>query len=116
MLRWTSITRSAFCAIVSVPSSRRQVLYSNIVRHKVYNVRATRTLPRGEVEVIETDVLVVGMGPTGAMLSCDLSLAGVGVTVIDKLTDFPAHSKEGGVPGRVAEILEQRELLAIVED
>src|SRR5258708_1148700 len=55
------------------------------------------------------------MGPTGAMLACELSLAGIGVTVIDKLTELPAHSKEVGVPVRVVEILEQRGLLASVE-
>jgi len=42
---------------------------------------------------IETQVLVVGSGPAGAMLAYELALAGVGVTVIDKLTSPPTRSK-----------------------
>ncbi|HEY4452786.1 MAG TPA: FAD-dependent monooxygenase [Pseudonocardiaceae bacterium] len=64
----------------------------------------------------ETEVLVVGSGPTGVMLAHELALAGIGVTVIDKLAAVPAHSKEVGVPVRAVEILEQRGLLADVAE
>jgi len=63
---------------------------------------------------IETQVLVVGSGPAGVMLAYELALAGVGVTVIDKLASPPTRSKEVGVPVRAVEILEQRGLLADV--
>ena len=59
----------------------------------------------------ETEVLVVGNGPTGVMLAYELALAGVGVTVIDKRAELPAYSIEVGVPVRTVEILEQRGLL-----
>jgi 2-polyprenyl-6-methoxyphenol hydroxylase-like FAD-dependent oxidoreductase len=66
--------------------------------------------------VIETDVLVVGNGPTGVMLAYELALAGVGVTVLDKRTELPAYSIEVAVPVRTVEILEQRGLLADVAE
>lgn len=62
--------------------------------------------------VIETEVLVVGSGPTGVMLAYELALAGVAVTVIDRLPELPARSREVGVPVRTVELLEQRGLLA----
>ena len=64
----------------------------------------------------ETEVLVVGSGPTGVMLAHELALAGIAVTVIDKLAGVPAYSKEVGVPVRAVEILEQRGLLAEVAE
>ncbi len=66
--------------------------------------------------VIETDVLVVGAGPTGVMLTYELALAGVGVTVIDRRAEPPAYSIEVGIPVRTVEILEQRGLLADVAE
>lgn len=66
--------------------------------------------------VIETDVLVVGNGPTGVMLAYELALAGVGVTVLDKRAELPAYSIEVGIPVRTVEILEQRGLLAAVAE
>ena len=63
------------------------------------------------MEAIETEVLVVGSGPAGMMLAYELSLAGVGVTVIDKLAERPDHSKEVAIPVRAVELLDQRGLL-----
>src|SRR5260370_34052789 len=74
------------------------------------------TLRRGEMGVIETDVRVVGNGPTGVMLAYELALAGVGVTVLDKRTEPPAYSIEVGAPVRTVESLEQRGLLADVAE
>ena len=68
------------------------------------------------MEVIETDVTVVGSGPTGVMLAYELALAGVNVTVIDKLNERPIRSTEVAVPVRAVELLEQRGLLAEVEE
>ncbi|HEY4017178.1 MAG TPA: FAD-dependent monooxygenase [Pseudonocardiaceae bacterium] len=64
----------------------------------------------------ETEVLVVGSGPTGAMLAHELALAGIDVAVIDKRATVPTHSREVGVPVRAVEILEQRGLLAEVAE
>ncbi|MDT7731951.1 MAG: hypothetical protein QOK45_2204, partial [Mycobacterium sp.] len=40
--------------------------------------------------LVETpDVVVVGAGPTGLMLACELALAGAGVKLLDERTDMP---------------------------
>jgi 2-polyprenyl-6-methoxyphenol hydroxylase-like FAD-dependent oxidoreductase len=51
-------------------------------------------------------VLVVGAGPTGLTLACDLARRGVPVRVVDKAPTFPAGSRGKGLSPRSLEILD----------
>ncbi|MCU1661982.1 MAG: hypothetical protein JWR58_2047 [Pseudonocardia sp.] len=59
----------------------------------------------------ETDVLVVGAGPTGLMLAGELALAGVTVTVAERQQVPSGQSRGGGITARTCEILAMRGLL-----
>jgi 2-polyprenyl-6-methoxyphenol hydroxylase-like FAD-dependent oxidoreductase len=59
----------------------------------------------------ETDVIVVGAGPVGLLLAGELRLAGVGVTVIDKLAAPTGESRASQLNARTMEIFDQRGLL-----
>jgi 2-polyprenyl-6-methoxyphenol hydroxylase-like FAD-dependent oxidoreductase len=60
---------------------------------------------------MDTDVLIVGAGPTGMMLANELLLAGVSAVLVDKLSQRSDLSKAGGVQSRTLEALDQRGLL-----
>ena len=60
--------------------------------------------------VVETAVTVVGGGPTGLTLACELALAGVHVVVIEKLLEPPAWSRSGILQMRSVEMFRQRGL------
>jgi len=62
--------------------------------------------------VTQTDVLVVGAGPTGLTLACDLVRRGVAVRVIDRSPEFPAGSRGKGLSQRSLEVLDD---LAVVD-
>ncbi|MEU6652069.1 FAD-dependent monooxygenase [Streptomyces sp. NPDC046900] len=57
---------------------------------------------------IETEVAIVGAGPTGLMLACELALAGVETLVLEKLPRPIEQVKGGAIQPRTAELLELR--------
>ena len=63
------------------------------------------------VETRETDVIVVGSGPTGLMLANELALAGVGVVVLERLAERSGQSKALNLQPRTAEVFDLRGLL-----
>ncbi|MGW4234638.1 FAD-dependent monooxygenase [Streptomyces sp. NPDC004980] len=53
-----------------------------------------------------TDVLIVGAGPTGLTLACDLARRGVAVRIVDRSPEFPRSSRSKGPNARSLEVLE----------
>lgn len=60
---------------------------------------------------MDTDVLVVGAGPTGLMLTHELRVGGVSAVLVDRLPERSELSRAGGVHPRTMEVLDQRGLL-----
>ncbi|GAA4005974.1 FAD-dependent monooxygenase [Streptomyces marokkonensis] len=58
----------------------------------------------------DTDVLIVGAGPTGLMLAGELRLSGVSVTVLEKLAEPMQFSRALGFSARTIEEFSQRDL------
>jgi 2-polyprenyl-6-methoxyphenol hydroxylase-like FAD-dependent oxidoreductase len=54
-----------------------------------------------------TDVLIVGAGPTGLTLACQLVRYGIDFVLIEKNAGVTTHSKAIGVQARTLEIYEQ---------
>jgi 2-polyprenyl-6-methoxyphenol hydroxylase-like FAD-dependent oxidoreductase len=54
-----------------------------------------------------TDVLIVGAGPTGLMLACQLAIYGISFRIIDKTEDHTAQSRALVIQARSVEILDQ---------
>jgi len=54
----------------------------------------------------ETEVLVVGAGPTGLTLACDLARRRVAVRIVDQAAEFPAGSRGKGLSPRSLEVLD----------
>ena len=56
---------------------------------------------------IRTDVLIVGAGPTGLSLACQLTRYGVDFVIVERNEGVTPHSKALGVHARTLEIYEQ---------
>ena len=62
--------------------------------------------------ITNTDVIIVGAGPTGLSLACQLVRYGIDFVIIEKKAGVTTHSKALGVQARTMEIYEQ---LGVVE-
>jgi 2-polyprenyl-6-methoxyphenol hydroxylase-like FAD-dependent oxidoreductase len=62
--------------------------------------------------VTQTDVLVVGAGPTGLTLACDLARRGVAVRIVDRAAGFPRGSRGKGLSPRSLEVFDD---LAVID-
>ncbi|MEU3854857.1 FAD-dependent oxidoreductase [Streptomyces sp. NPDC029554] len=58
-----------------------------------------------------TDVIVVGAGPTGLTLACELALGGVDTVVLERLPHRIRQTKGGAIQPRTQELLDLRGLL-----
>ena len=52
------------------------------------------------------DVAVVGAGPTGLMLACELAMRGVRVWVLEERSDLPNITRAFGLHARTLEVLD----------
>ncbi|MFG2617340.1 monooxygenase [Streptomyces sp. NPDC048507] len=59
---------------------------------------------------MDTDVIVVGAGPTGLMLACELALAGVRALVVERRTEPQRDSRALTLHPRSIELMDQRGL------
>src|SRR5258708_16440390 len=57
---------------------------------------------------VDGDVIVVGAGPTGLMLACELSLAGARPVVLERRPDPGGLPKANGLMGQVVQLLDYR--------
>ncbi|MBO8188912.1 monooxygenase [Streptomyces spirodelae] len=60
---------------------------------------------------MDTDVIVVGAGPTGLMLACELALGGVRTRVLERRTEPQRDSRALSLHPRSVELMDQRGLL-----
>src|ERR1700751_2791957 len=54
----------------------------------------------------QTDVLIVGAGPVGLMLACELRRRDIACRIIDEYAEFPSTSRANGVQPRAVEVLD----------
>src|SRR4029078_12463002 len=56
------------------------------------------------------DVVVVGAGPTGLMLACELAVVGANARLLEERTDTPNITRAFAVHARTLELLDARGL------
>ncbi|MFE5240851.1 MULTISPECIES: FAD-dependent monooxygenase [unclassified Streptomyces] len=61
-----------------------------------------------------TDVLIVGAGPTGLTLACDLARRGIAVRIVDRSPEYPRSSRSKGPNPRSLEVLEDLGVIGAV--
>ena len=59
----------------------------------------------------DTEVVVVGAGPVGLLLACELRLAGTRVVLLERQTAFDTRLRAPGITERTVEALDRRGLL-----
>lgn len=59
---------------------------------------------------MDTDVVIVGGGPNGLLLACELALSGVRPIVLERLAEPSTTPKANGLVGRVVQALDYRGL------
>src|SRR5258708_2461116 len=59
-----------------------------------------------KTHVESTDVLIVGAGPVGLMLACELRRRDIACRSIDKVSDFPQTSRANGLQPRSMEVFD----------
>ena len=57
---------------------------------------------------MDADVIIVGAGPTGLMLACELRLAGVRPLVLERKPQIRDIAKAGGLSGQILQLLRYR--------
>ena len=60
---------------------------------------------------MDAPVLIVGAGPTGLMLACELGLAGVPATVLERAAEPADLPKANGLVGHIDRVFDARGLL-----
>ncbi|MDR3661106.1 MAG: FAD-dependent monooxygenase [Mycobacterium sp.] len=58
----------------------------------------------------DTDVIIVGAGPTGLTLAAELCLAGIRPLVLERLPEIREVAKAGGIGGQILDLLRYRKL------
>ena len=58
--------------------------------------------------MIDADVIIVGAGPTGLMLACELRLAGVRPLVLERQPQPRDTQKANGLGGQILQLLRYR--------
>ena len=60
---------------------------------------------------LSAEVVVVGGGPVGLMLACEVAVHGVSVVVLEQLAEIEWRPKAEGLTGRAVDIMDRRGLL-----
>ncbi|MEV0229210.1 FAD-dependent monooxygenase [Nonomuraea sp. NPDC050786] len=65
---------------------------------------------------LDAQVAVVGAGPVGLLLACEVALHGVPVVVLERLPEIEWRPKAEGITGRAIDIMDRRGLMIGVTD